>query len=314
MQPSRRWSIDLRESAGTVSTATSELFNTPSNDSSSVITASGLLFDSRTTFAESSASATYFESARTSFTFGGSAFLQDLKAFGLSNSRGYTVTGSGQRRMTKASTLGVSYSRTHYEFPGFHSSSDSNTYHGTFATTLGQFWTFSLEAGVTVTESNSLSTFVLAPQLAALFGVPSITQNLDTKSTYPSGSASLQRKFRRANLAFNYTRGLDSGNGATTTGRHENTTMSFSYTGIRKVNLGVNGGYYKLISVGQNTGTFGTYAGSAGFTYALGRGISVSAFYDVNWQKIDLGNVNRTTTRATLGLMFSPGTLPLALW
>src|SRR6185312_10898377 len=159
LQPSRRWSLDLRESAGTISMGTSELINTPSNDSGSLITPSTLLFDSRNTFAQSSASATYFESARTSFTFGGSAFLQDQKAFGLSNSWGYTLTGSGQRRMTKASTLGVSYSHSHYEFPGYHSNSDSNSYHGTFATALGQFWTFSLEAGVTVSEVNSQLTF-----------------------------------------------------------------------------------------------------------------------------------------------------------
>jgi len=314
MQPSRRWSLDLRESAGTVSLATSELINTPSNDSSSVITPSTLLFDSRNTFAQSSASATYFESARTSFTFGGSAFLQDQKASGLSDSWGYNLTGSGQRRMTKVSTLGISYTHSHYEFTGYHSKSDSNTYHGTFATALGQFWTFSLEAGVTVSEVNSQVTFALPPQLAALFGVPTLTETSYIRTTYPSGSASLQRKFRRANLAFNYSRGLNSGNGVSTTSRQETANMSFSYTGIRKMNIGVSGGHYTLVSIGQNTGSYANYAGSAGFTYTLGRGISLTARYDVNQQQIDLGNSSRTNTRATLGLMFSPGSVPLALW
>jgi len=314
VQPSRRWSVDLRESAGTISMATSELINTPANDSGSVITPSTLLFDSRNTFAQSSASATYFESARTSFTFGGSAFLQDQKASGLSDSWGYTLTGSGQRRMTKNTTLGFSYSHSHYDFSGYHSNSDSNTYHGTFATALGQFWTFSLEAGVTVSEVNSLVTFALPPQLAALFGVPTLTEANYTRTTYPSGSATLQRKFRRANLAFNYLKGLNSGNGVSTTARQENATMSFSYTGIRKVNIGVSGGHYTLVSIGQNTGSYATFAGSAGFTYTLGRGISLSARYDVNQQQIDLGNYNQTSTRATLGLMFSPGSVPLALW
>ncbi len=314
VQPSRRWSVDLREAVGTVSIATSELANTPSSDPNSVFTPATLLFDARNTFLQSSAYATYLQSARTSFTFGGSGFLQDQKASGLSNSWGYTFTGSGQRRMSKTTTLGVSYSYSHYEFPGFHSSSDSNSYHGTFATAIGQFWTFSLEAGVTVSEVNSQITFALNPQLAALFGVPSLTESVYTQTIYPSGTASLQRKFRRANLAFNYTRGLNSGNGVSSTARQENATMSFSYTGIRKVNLGVNGGHYTLVSIGQNTGTYATYAGSAGFTYTLGRGISVSARYDVNQQQVDLGNFHRTSTRATVGLLFSPGTLPLALW
>ena len=314
VQPSRHWSLDLRESVGTISTATSELINTPSNDNTAVLTPSTLLFDSRTTFLQSSAYATYLQSARTSFTLGGSGFWQGQKASGLSDSWGYTLTGSGQRRMTKATTLGVSYSHAHYEFPGYHSNSDSNTYHGTFATAIGQFWTLSLEAGVTVSEVNSRLTFALAPQLVALFGVPTVTEQVYTRTTYPSGAATLERKFRRASLAFNYLRGLGSGNGVTTTSRQENATMSFSYTGIRKVNLGVSGGHYTMVSLGQNTGSFANYAGSAGFTYTLGRGISVSARYDVNQQQIDFGNYNRTSTRATLGLLFSPGSVPLALW
>lgn len=314
VQPTRRWSLDLRESAGTISTATSELVYTPSNDSASAFTPSSLLFDSRNTFAQSSAYATYLQSARTSFTFGGSTFLQEQKANGLTNSWGYTLTGSGQRRMTKATTIGVSYSYSHLEFPGYHSNSDSNSYHGTFATALGQFWTFSLEAGVTISEVNSQLTFALPPELVALFGVPSVTENVYTRTTYPSGTATLQRKFRRADLKFNYSRGLNSGNGVSTTGRLEAANMSFSYTGIRKLNIGVNGGHYTVVSIGQNTGTYATYAGSAGFTYALGRGINLSARYDVNQQQLDLGNFSRTSTRATLGLMFSPGTLPLSLW
>ena len=314
VQPSRHWSVDLRESAGTVSMATSELINTPSNENTSILTPSTLLFDARTTFLQSSAYATYLQSARTSFTFGGSAFLQDQKASGLSNSWGYTMTGSGQHRMTKNTTLGVSYSHAHFEFPGYHSNSDSNSYHGTLATALGRFWTFSLEAGVTVSEVNSQLTFVLPPVLAAVFGVPTITEQVYTRTTYPSGTAMLQRKFRRANLTFNYTRGLGSGNGVSGTVREENANMSFSYTGIRKVNIGVSGGHYTLVSIGQNTGSYATFAGSAGFTYTLGRGISIAARYDVNQQEIDLGNYHRTSTRAMLGLQFSPGSVPLALW
>ena len=313
VQPSRRLSVDLRETAGTVSVATSELADTPS-DATSVFTPASLLFDARNTFLQSTASATYFESARTSFTVSGSGYTERQNVSGLSNMWGYTLTGSGQRRISKTTTVGVSYSHSHYDFPGFHSNSDSNSYHGTFATAMGQFWTFSLEAGVTVTEANTVLTFVFPPQLAALFGVPGVTENIYTQTAYPSGTATLQRKFRRANLSFNYFRGLNAGNGASTTTRLENATMAFSYTGIRKLNIGVYGGHYTLVSIGQSTASFTTFTGSAGFTYKLGRGISLAARYDVNQQQVDLGNYNRTSTRATLGLLFSPGTIPLALW
>ncbi len=314
VQPSRRWTLDLREAAGTVSIATDQQVNTQANDANSVISPTTLLFDARTTFLQSSAYATYSQSARTTFTFGGSGFLTDQKSVGLSNSGGYTATGSMQHRMSKNTTLGVTYTHSHMEFPAFHSNSDSNSYQGTFATTLGQFWIFSVQAGATVTEVNSQVTFALDPVLAALFGQSSITENSYAHTVYPSGTATLERKFRRADLRFNYYRDLNSGNGSTGTARQESAGMAFSYTGIRRVNIGVNGGHYTLVSIGQNTGTFATYNGSAGFTYTLGRGISLSARYDVNQQQVDLGGYNRTSTRATLGLVFSPGNVPLALW
>ena len=314
VQPARHWSLDLRETASTYSMATNELVDTSSNEANPVFTPTTMLFDSRSTFLQSSAHATYLQSARTSFTFGGDGFLQDQKAFGLSNSGGYDMTGSVQHRMSKNTTLGATYSYSHFELPAFHITSDSNTYHGTFATAIGRSWTLSVEAGVTITEVNSQLTFALSPELAALFGVPSLMENAYTRSLFPSGSAILQRKFRRANLAFNYLRAIYSGNGASGAARQDNAFMSFSYTAMRKLNIGVNGGYYRLTSIGQNTGTFANYAGSAGFTYTLGHSISLSARYDVNQLQIDLGNYKRTSTGATLGLVFSPGSVPLALW
>ncbi|MDP8989659.1 MAG: hypothetical protein M3N41_06210 [Acidobacteriota bacterium] len=314
LQMSRRWMLQLQESAGTISTATSSLILIAPSDSNSAFTPASFLFDARTTFLQSSAFATYSESARTSFTFGGSGFLQDQKAVGLSNSGQYTFTGSVQRRMSKTTTLGASYSYSHFEFPAYHSTSDSNRYHGTFARALGQFWTFSLEAGVTISEVNSRIVFALSPELAALFGQSTITNNSYTRSLFPSGSVSLQRKFNRAKIGFDYSREASSGNGASGTGRLDSAGVSLSYTGLRKVNMGLNGGYYNLASIGQNTGKYATYSASAGFTYALGHGISLAARYGGNQQQVSLINFKRTSTSATLGLMFSPGTLPLALW
>ena len=264
------------------------------------------MFDARTTFLESSAYATYLKSARTSFTFGGSGYLQDQKALGLSNSGQYSFSGSVQHRISKATTLGASYSYSHFEFPRFHNSSDSNTYQGTFATGIGRFWTFSLAAGVTITEVNSQASIALDPVLAALFGQPTVTINNYTRSMFPSGSASLVRKFSRASVGFNYSRGVNSGNGVSTTGRLDSGGVTISYTGVRRVYVGLNGGYYSLVSIGQNTGKYASYMASAGFTYSLGRGISLSARYSANQQQIDVASYHRTITGASLGSAVQP--------
>ena len=313
-QISRRLTLDLRESAGSLTYGTGQVANATSTDLNSSFTPAARLFDTRTYYLQSSVSATWFESARTSFTVGGGAFLQNLKSTGLSNGWGYNIDGSMRRRLTKSATLGLTYDYSHFEFPGFFSKSNSHTFHGLYATSLGQFWTLSIEAGATVTKGQSLVSIPLDPVLAAIFGQSSITGLASYQSIYPSGTVALKRQFRRASLGFNYFRGVNSGNGAYNTGRLDNTFASVSYTGVRKLNLGADGGYYALKALGQSLGSYAQYSAGAGISYSLGRDIHLSLRYDFRDQQIDVSNYKHSGSRATVGLNFSPGSLPLSLW
>jgi len=81
------------------------------------------------------------------------------------------------------------------------------------------------------------------------------------------------------------------------------------------VNLGVDGGYYHLTSVGQSLGSYTQYLAGAGISYALGHDIHVTARYDYRDQGIAASSSYLSSGyRASLGLMFSPGALPLSLW
>ena len=155
-QISKRLKLDLHESAGSLSYGTGQVANAASADLNSSFTPEPRLFDARTYYLQSSASATWLQSARMSYTVGAGAFLQNLKSEGLSNGWGYSFDGSMMRRMSKSATLGVTYTYSHFEFPGFSSKSDSHTLHGLYATSLGRFWTVSIEAGATVTHVDSL--------------------------------------------------------------------------------------------------------------------------------------------------------------
>src|ERR1019366_7406605 len=146
---------------------------------------------------------------------------------------GYSLNANMMRRMSKRSTVGVTYAYTHFEFSGFFSKSDSHTIQGLYATGLGQFWTLSIEAGATVTQGQSLVSFALNPVLAAIFGQSTIVGISSYQTIYPSGTITLKRQFRHAALGVNYYRGVNSGNGAYTTGRLDNITASISYTGVR---------------------------------------------------------------------------------
>jgi hypothetical protein len=311
---SRRLKFDLRESAGSLTYGTGQVADAASTDLNSSFTPAARLFDSRIYYLQSSASATWQQSARISYTAGGSAFLQNLKSTGLSNGWGYSFDANMMRRMSKSATVGVTYEYSHFEFPGFFSKSNSHTFHGLYATGFGRFWTLSVEAGATLTQGQSLFSFALNPVLAALLGQSTIIGITNVQTIYPSGTVALKRQFRRASLGFNYFRGVNSGNGAYTTGRLDNAFASFSYTGLRKLNVGVDGGYYGLKSLGQNLGNYAQYSAGAGVSYALGRDIHLTLRYDFRDQQINIAEYNHSGSRTTVGLNFSPGNLPLSLW
>jgi len=313
-QINRRLKLDLRESAGSLAYGTGQVANAASTDLNSSFTPATRVFDTRTYFLQSTVSATWQQSARMAYSIGGSAFLQNLKSLGLSNSFGYGFNGNMMRRMSKSATVGVSYEYLHFEFPGFGSLSNSHTFHLVYDTGLGRFWTLSFQGGATVTSGESRVTFALNPVLAALLNESTITGISNFKSTYPSGSIALVRRFQRASLGFNYFRGANSGTGFYTAGLLNNAFVSFSYTGIRKFNFGVNGGYYSLKSIGQSLGSYNQYLGGAGISYTLGRGIYASARYDYRHQRATVSNYSSSGSRITFGLNFSPGSLPLSLW
>ncbi len=91
--------------------------------------------------------------------------------------------------------------------------------------------------------------------------------------------------------------------------------MSYSYSGVRKWNFAVNADYGRIDPVTQTIGNYTTYGGGVGITRNLGKGLySVTRFDAMRYDVAHTLGFNNTEYRATLGLNFSPGDLPLVLW
>jgi hypothetical protein len=104
------------------------------------------------------------------------------------------------------------------------------------------------------------------------------------------------------------------GNGVYLTSRQIAGSAGYSYTGIRKWNFGISGGYYKLVSIGQGIPAYGQFSAGAGATYSLPHAFHLTARYDARHQDIDEAGYRRTGYRAAVGVAFSPGRVPLSLW
>jgi len=313
-QKSRQWVFNLRQAAGTYSYNTGTVATSVSSDPSSIVTPSLAVFDTRTYFLNSSAYISWMPTARTSYTFGGSGSKISYRSNALSDMNGYTASGLVNHIATRNTSVGVSYVHTHYGFPHFFGSSDINTFEGTFGATFGRVWTFSLRGGVFIAESETLQAVTLDPALAARFRTKVVLAQLYTKSTNPSGFAGLTRRFRRADLSVQYERAASPGNGVYLASRVESGTARLSYTAIRKLNFGIDGGYYSLSSLGQNLQKDWAFTGGTGLTYELVRAVHLTARYNIRHQEFDLGGQKQNAYSVSFGIGFSPGNIPLSLW
>jgi hypothetical protein len=309
-QKSRRLVFDTRQTAGTVSQGTS--FASIPGLTDSVVTPSSLLFDNRVDYLQSTLDVNYRLSERTTLTFGGDGFGVWRKATGLIGMQGYNLRGTIQHRLSKRTTLGANYLHTHFDFPKAFGESDINSYTGTFATKLGQYWTINVGGGAYTVEVQGLQRVAVDPAIAALLGVSTTVQTFYRKSIFPQWNANLSRQFRRASLSFQYQTGASGGNGVYLTSRTESATANFSYTAARKWSLSANGGHSRMDGIGQNLPTYAQFTGGAGITYTVTHPIQIFAKYDARHQEVVSGAYLQTSYRATIGISFSPADIPLA--
>jgi hypothetical protein len=165
---------------------------------------------------------------------------------------------------------------------------------------------------VYVVEVQGLQRVAVDPVIAALLGVNSTVETFYQESVFPQWSASLGRKFHRANLSFQYQSGVSGGNGIYLTSRQDTGGANFSYTASRKWSFSASGGYSRLQGIGQDLQPYSQIAGGSGVTYSVTRPIQIIARYDRRHQEITNGVFLQNSYRASIGISFSPGDIPLA--
>jgi hypothetical protein len=265
------------------------------------------LFDTRTYSGMVSASATYLQSARDSFTFGGGGNTMRYQVSGLSEYSGAFGNASYLHRVTQRHSVGLLYGFSYQDSSNGSFSMTAHSISGQYAGDIGNSWILNVSAGVSFSHSHQLVAFQVDPQFAVLLP-------FDVNNIFPVGHAELKRVFRRAVVGVDYSMSVGGGNGLSQASRSEGAHGGVSYTGIRKWNIGLDGNFSSFTGFGGPADKTQWYGGGMGFTYELMRYVHVVARIDA--LHYDLGGFigRRTTERATLGLSFTPKDIPLALW
>jgi hypothetical protein len=314
-QKSKRLKFDFQGLVGTYGqgfgTVTSETFT-----ESSVNPSTSILFDNRSSFFQGGMDATYILSPRNSISVGGEGYDVTRHSNALVGMHGYTLRGSFEHRLSRNSSVGLVYDHYHYDFPhAFGESTSDGLQIGYNIAFDRNRWIFKILGGAIQSEVEGLQTVQLDPVIASILGISTTVQAYYQKTYIPSGSATLSGRFKTSNIIFSYNRGVSPGNGVYLTSRQENAGASYNYTGVRKTSLGLSGFYSSFASLGPTLTPYKYFSGGASASYAVSHALHLVARFDSRYQDItELNTFKKNSYRASIGVAFSPGDIPLTLW
>jgi hypothetical protein len=314
-QPTKRVTFTLREQGGvysnnyflasTLAASDPNYLQVPQND----------IYDNRVIFAGVSADVTYRLSHRLSFNVGADGSLVRRQSTALYGMTGAVARGDLEYRISRHSTLGVDYRFTYFDYTKGFGNSDIHSVGLNYSTQLSQHVQLSARIGGARVESQSLTVVTLDPAIAALLGESVGIQAAYRLNYVPDMQVRLTDSFRRSQFTLAYSNQVIPGNGIYLTSRNNSASGSYSYSGVRHWNFGLNGTYGRMNALVQTVGAYTAYGGGVGITRDLGKGLHAVLRLDTRHYDIASGALFGTTEyRTSLGVSFSPGDLPLVLW
>jgi hypothetical protein len=273
------------------------------------------IYDNRVIFAGTSADLTYRLTHRLSFNIGGDGTLVRRQSTALYGMTGAVARGDLEYRISRHSTVGVDYRYTYFDYTRGFGNSDIHSVGLNYSTQFSPHVQLSARIGGARVESQSLTEVTLDPAIAALLGESVAIQSAHLVNYVPDMQIRLTDGFRRSQFTLAYLNQVVPGNGVYLTSRNNSGSVSYSYTGVRHWNFSVNGTYGRLTTLVQTLGAYTAYGGGVGITRALGKGLhTVLRLDELHYDVASTAAFKHTDSRVSLGLTFSPGDVPLALW
>lgn len=272
------------------------------------------IFDGRTTSIAPRVDLTYQKSARLSFNLTGSGYAIRRRSSALFGVTGYTAGADMVYRASRRTSVGASYSYNRIEFTKAFGGSDIHSAALIFSRRLGPTLEFSSSLGASRVETLTLHSVPVDPILEAILGTGYGLSVLHRINYIPTVGLQLTKSFHNSSLTINGNTGTNPGNGLYLTSRTTSAGVSYSYLGIRKWNFSVNLTYQRLSSLAQELRSSSSAGGGIGATYQLTRGTYWSTRLDYNRYRFTGTALDRNAMSVRMGIDFSPGDYPLALW
>lgn len=266
----------------------------------------GELFDSRTYIIGNTTSATYSFSRRDSVRFSGTASAVRRRARGLVDLQTYGASSDWVHRFSRRSSMGLSYTFSHYDFTKVFGESDIHMIGWHISRKVGRDWNFGGSLTGAQQSTVGIRNVSLDPVLAAILGRSRGAEVFESNNLIYGYSVDASRRIRRSNLTVRTERGINPGNGYFLTSVNQSTGVSFSHTVSRRFSVNGNFARSKMSSLGFASGVMESWIASTGIVQKLTDSFGLNASYD--WRTFDIQGTTfgRTGHRVTVGLSYFP--------
>ena len=310
----RHWSMELHELGGITSLSYGTLSYAPVR-TDEVGLPTDQLFDNTAYFDQTGGELYWQKSARLSFGFGGDGFLIDYRASPLADTRGADAKADAVYRLSRRQKIYLTYKLMRYDYQRIYGFSTTNMGAAGYSVDLGRDWSVELQGGAFYVNSNGLIQVPVSPAIAIVIGTSYTTTTADRRVIIPDAEGRLTRRFRRSAVDLGGAETVAPGNGVYLTSRAESGYAHYSFVGSKRLTLGGTAAYSTLSAIGQqNLGKFASYSGGAGAVYRLFNNVHGELRCDFYHYTTQNAGYKQNEQRVTIGLAFSSGDRPLAIW
>lgn len=313
-QFSRRFSIQARETAGISSYSNGYFTYLPLQNTDLYAVPTNELFDNRTDFLESRLDGIYQLTRRLSVDIGGEGFFVRRRSISLASVNGGNAHADIAYRLTRRQTVSLNYQYTQFSYLREFGDANFQELGVGYSIGLGRRWDLATMVGEARANFTGLTVVNLDPAVAAIVGQNTAVVSFNTVSYIPVYSARLIRRLERASVILTGEQSFSPGNGVYLASRQTAATVSYSYTGMRKLSVGAQTGYIRLSSLGQNLGAFAGLSAGVGATYKLASYSHLEVRYDFRHYSANNAFYRQNDHHVEVGIAFSPGERPLPIW
>jgi hypothetical protein len=312
--PSRRTQFFFRESLR-ISNRAFGGFAAPSMlDPSSLNLPNDELFDTRIYSSQTNVGAAVRTSARLAYIFSGDYFFMKRPDTRLVSTSGYRASAAAEYRFNARSSMAVQYQHMNFVFKRVYGNSNIDGGLVTFTRLVNRNTSVSLTGGLMRVHTVGTQQVELSEEVAAILGRTRGVASFDRVDLVPQYSANLTYSWERSQFTTQYMAAVVPGNGVFLTSQMRGASAGYSFTGIRRLSMGVSARYatretLAIASLQDQT----TIAGGGGLNYALTRLFNISTQMD--YRKFRTGGIRgREGYFIAVGLTVSPARLPLSIW